>query len=488
MAWRRKPFFFESLIACTVGLATGMTLSVEDGANRLLRREASGMHEVTNMANDLANEASEVLQPWLTVQQDRVTQAQGNPSGYFDCKLGFDGFEKVDEFLLNHSFDWPRRSYEDYLTTRKGLQFFNSTAGKMIFPIFPLPMYCPMDGVTERFHKIHGDNDGFKLGEVKDLFSSLQKTLTVDGQPVILIAVTSAPLETVSNTLCALQRVGRLERTILFFGHTIDNGDSKAARLEQLRQMRMTFPKLHIVETNIEPEVENSTKSEVWLLWRSVPVLALLELGYPVLQSELDVHWVQDPFKLMAKFQDADIVGSYESCLEWNAGIVFFKPTERSRLVLRNALAMRLPTIGKDTFLDTSADQWSLSCAMVHGVVKLNASINTIPRQQTPFSWAQIGQFFAERCVGVNASRVSLESFPYAFHTSGTSSKNRPANLKTLGLWEITEDSKAQCIAGHDLLAQCHAGIKIPNATGNVAKDYVNYLYREGPFKNMSAE
>lgn len=385
----------------------------------------------------------------------------------------------TDTFLEKNGNTWPKELFESMLNTRIATHFQHHDGpvdsdlrtarwGPVEIHNESTVKFCEMKDVEARFKSVIVEHDGFKAS--REMILDASKSIPVQkDKPVVFLdgevpgsnADGLANLDSISNSLCALRRVGLSNRTVVYFTVLKTPG-------EHIDSLKSLFPEVVLVVDTQLKSMLHELDGEVSML-RWVPVLHLLDMGHTVLHIDADNHVVGDPVPLLHSAEEADVGFAYEDCLGFNGGTNFFRPTEPTKGMLRTLLSLRAPRLNESLIM-RGADQAYIGCAVAHAVVKFNLKVHVIPKSQNAFHWSRVSDAVQELCYdGVHRT---VKDFPVFMHTSGASSPSRKSKMKQLGLWERSDESGG-CVENFDPAATCNKGISVAK------KDLTKYLYAD---------
>lgn len=369
-----------------------------------------------------------------------------NPYPAFICGNGPEEARHLgsDEYLAKHGNTWPTAFFAKYLKTYKAMRFQKN--GQVYnFLNSTVPM-CQMEGVKSRFETEVATHISFQKS--RELVSNASKLLTDKQQPIILIDVgglAGPPEHIVSNTVCALRRLGLSSQTVAYVY------DSPESNLQRLRSLA---PEVTIIH---DPDLQKMlpTFDHIFNRLRWIPVLHFLNQGYQVLHIDADNKLIKDPFAFLAsEARDVDVAFAYENCLSFNGGTNFFRPTQRASQLLQTILGQQIPEMMVTTYegkketagLDTG-DQAFINCAISHEVVHSNLKIFAIPQRVNAFHWDDISGNLKKLCR--EDIPKSLANFPTFMHTCCTIALSTQTNLKLGGMWEVDMENK-RCVDNYN--------------------------------------
>eukprot|EP00928_Gymnodinium_smaydae_P026752 TRINITY_DN20910_c0_g1_i1.p1 TRINITY_DN20910_c0_g1~~TRINITY_DN20910_c0_g1_i1.p1 ORF type:complete len:515 (-),score=120.46 TRINITY_DN20910_c0_g1_i1:35-1579(-) len=162
------------------------------------------------------------------------------------------------------------------------------------------------------------------------------------------------------NFFCGLRRLG-LHKQLVAFAQQ-DAG-------QQL--VRDVFPEAAVLRDDRLVHALDALGSHVRVSYNNrIAKLAwaalLLENGHEVLVSDTDSFWFTDPLPQL-RHSGGDMAAMQDLCvLELNSGLVYYRPTEASRLLMRTVLLTpKIAPFEGRYELPTDNDQYLLNCAVV---------------------------------------------------------------------------------------------------------------------------
>lgn len=274
--------------------------------------------------------------------------------------------------------------------------------------------WCPEPGDSQMDNLADGGLREYLLRELATADKSMPLVVAVFQGQVRKTAIGTQ----LANFLCGWERLNLLDTRSAIFA--TDYGIA-----QQLRQLSPKARVLYHPGMDDSMEVLMSTtnlqrKNRIWKL--GVAQL-LLNLGWDVILTDMDVYWVRDPtpvFVAAAAQEGLEFAAMRSLCwLELNSGFLYYRNTPSTKEMLRMALTTWRESAGcKDN------DQYLLNCGFARAAIQ-GLRYRILP--PTDFAWARSSPNVggASRCNSEQQQDESArwlgDGLPYIWHTGGFS-------------------------------------------------------------------
>jgi hypothetical protein len=306
---------------------------------------------------------------------------------------------------------YPLEEFKHMLETRKGTIWYNNSKSPELSEKLNVP-WCPTPLTDSPFDK--GDDETFHLLE-----RELAGVAKSDPLVVIVIQLFGRPdssdfhLMQTSNFMCGMKRLGIAGNVVAF---PLEEATATVLK-KQFPDLRMPWhPSLthtiaHIAKrTNIGYQQNRIAKLVVASM--------LVEKGYEVILSDLDMYWSQNPAGYLRSLKTpsgtaVEFAAMRDVCwLELNSGFLYYRSTENTKSLLRNALStvkFETSVNGLGATIVSDNDQYLLNCALARSALDgLNYAI--LPRASFLFGRTPL------RCRPAPPPNVQA---PLVWHTAG---------------------------------------------------------------------
>lgn len=335
---------------------------------------------------------------WAT-EEERAADLDFNPAG---CNQ-----RGTNASIESLGGVYPLEEFKNMLETRKGTIWYNKSKSRELSEKLSVP-WCPKPLADSPFNK--GDDETFHY---------LEEELAgvVKSEPLIVIVVElhrslDYHLMQTSNFICGMKRLGIADNIAAF---PLEEATAAILR-EQFPDLRLLWhPSMTRTIAHIAQRVNVDVQNRVAKL---VVASMLVEKGYEVILSDLDMYWSQNPAGYLRSLKTpsgalVEFAAMQDVCwLELNSGFLYYRSTENTKSLLRSALStVRFETSvnGLDAQILSDNDQYLLNCALARSaLVGMNYAI--VPRSSFLFGGL--------RCR--SAPRPDVQA-PLVWHTAGFS-------------------------------------------------------------------